>query len=158
MAHDNWQTPPDLWEALRAEFDFTLDAAANAENALLNNFITEEQDALVTPWHASGVFCNPPYSRLHDFTLRAAEQQYDLNNTVVLLIPAYTDTRWWNNYVAHCAEEIRFLVGRVRFWENGAPGKDSARFPSAVVVYRPKPVGNITRHVQHTYWNWRVRA
>jgi len=153
--HDNWQTPPALFDALRAEFDFTLDAAASAENALLDNYITAEQDALVTPWRAASVYCNPPYSRLADFTLRAANEQYTYNNTVVLLVPAYTDTRWWNNYVAHCAEEIRFLVGRVRFWENGAPGKAGARFPSAVVIYRPRPRGGIARTLQHSYWDWR---
>lgn len=32
VTRDDWETPPDLFERLNAEFEFTLDAAANAEN------------------------------------------------------------------------------------------------------------------------------
>jgi site-specific DNA-methyltransferase (adenine-specific) len=52
--------------------------------------------------------------------------------TVVCLIPARTDTRWWHDYAAK--GEVRFLRGRVRF-EGSVSGP--APFPSAVVVFRP---------------------
>jgi phage N-6-adenine-methyltransferase len=154
--HDNWQTPPDVFGPLDEEFGFDLDAAASPENAKCDHFITAEQDALITPWSnpwaGRSVWCNPPYSRLPEFTARAMNQWLTNNNTVVLFIPAYTDTRWWRDNVVP-ASEVRFLTGRVRFWENGAPGKDSARFPSAAIIYRPLPVGNYPlTGPRHTYW------
>jgi hypothetical protein len=51
--------------------------------------------------------------------------------TVVCLVPARTDTIWWHKYAMK--HEIRFLRGRLKFGE----GKNSAPFPSALVVMRP---------------------
>ena len=52
--------------------------------------------------------------------------------TVVMLLPARTDTRWFHEWVYERAAEIRFLRGRLRF--GGA--KNSAPFPSMIVVFR----------------------
>ena len=56
---------------------------------------------------------------------------------VVMLLAARPDTRWWHEWVAGKATEVRFVKGRLKFGgsESGAP------FPSAVVVYdkRPRP-------------------
>ena len=49
---------------------------------------------------------------------------------VVLLIPARTDTRWWHEDVIK--HEVRFVKGRLKFGD----GKNSAPFPSALVVMR----------------------
>ena len=51
--------------------------------------------------------------------------------TVVCLVPARTDTKWWHQYAMK--GEIRLLRGRVRF----VGGDHSAPFPSAIVVFRP---------------------
>lgn len=50
--------------------------------------------------------------------------------TVVALLPARTDTRWWHDCVMK-AKEIRFIKGRLRFDGH----KHNAPFPSAVVVW-----------------------
>src|SRR3990167_4481676 len=153
MAHDNWETPPELLDVLDREFSFDLDAAASAENAICGPHITSEQDALVSPWIGSTVWCNPPYSRLPAFTARALSESRLHKNTVVLLIPAYTDTKWWRDHVLP-AREIRFLVGRLRFRESGLP-RDTARFPSALVIYRPI-AGVSSRHPHVQWWDWRT--
>jgi hypothetical protein len=59
--------------------------------------------------------------------------------TVVALVPARTDTRWWHESAVD--GEVRFMRGRIRFGDSdiGAP------FPSAVVVLRPSP-RSVTRH------------
>ena len=150
---DAWETPPPLLARLREEFPFDLDAAASPENAICDNFITQEQDALVTPWDGSVVFCNPPYSKLPVFTARALDQSQAHQNTVVLLIPAYTDTKWWRDRCLP-ATEIRFLIGRLKFWEAGV-ARDSARFPSAVVIY--KTLHGLTTPSPHIrWWDWRI--
>jgi hypothetical protein len=44
------QTPRWLYEALNAEFNFCLDAAALPETALHTNYLTPEIDALKVSW------------------------------------------------------------------------------------------------------------
>ena len=51
--------------------------------------------------------------------------------TVVCLVPARTDTAWWHRF--SMKHEIRFLRGRLKFGD----GKNSAPFPSAIIVMRP---------------------
>jgi hypothetical protein len=53
--------------------------------------------------------------------------------TIVMLLPARTDTKWFHNYIYDKAE-IRFLKGRLKF----GGSKNSAPFPSMVVIFRPK--------------------
>ena len=55
------------------------------------------------------------------------------NNYIVMLLPARTDTKWFHDYILGKAE-VRFIKGRLKF--GGA--KNSAPFPSMVVVFRPK--------------------
>jgi len=57
--------------------------------------------------------------------------------TVVFLIHARTDTRWFHEHVYHVADEIRFVRGRLKFrHSDGSTG--SAPFPSMLVIYKPK--------------------
>lgn len=51
---------------------------------------------------------------------------------VVMLIPARTDTSYFHDYIYHKAE-IRFIRGRLKFGD----AKQSAPFPSMVVIFRP---------------------
>ena len=72
---------------------------------------------------------NPPYGReISAWVKKVAES--GLDTTVVCLLPARTDTRWWHEYVM--MGEIRFLRGQLKF--GGC--KNSAPFPSAVVIFR----------------------
>lgn len=40
----DWETPPEVFEPLDAEFHFTLDVCATAENAKCARYFTEEED------------------------------------------------------------------------------------------------------------------
>lgn len=128
-----WATPPDLFARLDAEFQFTLDVCAVPENAKCSRFFTPAADGLKQSWQ--GVcWMNPPYGRTIGKWLEKAFGSAQEGATVVCLLPARTDTAWWHQYVMR-ATEIRFVRGRLRFGEarHGAP------FPSAVVVFHPKP-------------------
>ena len=59
---DLWETPQDFFDMLDAEFGFTLDAAADAQNHKCPCYYTREQDGLKQPWPGT-VWCNPPYGR-----------------------------------------------------------------------------------------------
>ena len=60
-----WATPQDFFEKYEARYHFTLDAAANADNAKAARYFTEAEDGLAQDWggHGSRVWCNPPYGR-----------------------------------------------------------------------------------------------
>lgn len=156
MSHDNWETPKDLLEVVRAEFSFDLDAAADKYNAVCPKFIDMEQNALTTRWTGTTVWCNPPYTMKEEFIARAYDQHQHEANDIVLLLPADTDTKWWANYALQ-ADEIRFLVGRLRFLEDGKPGKDTARFPSALIIFKHH-YGVRRNGPSIWWWDWRNRG
>jgi site-specific DNA-methyltransferase (adenine-specific) len=127
-----WETPPDLFRQLDNEFRFALDVAASRTNALCPAYITKDRDALSRSWNGWGaVWCNPPYGREIGRWVQKAFEEAQKGCTVVMLIPARTETTYWHDYVMHAAE-IRFMRGRLRF--SGA--LIDAPFPSAVVVFR----------------------
>ncbi len=146
---NDWETPHDLFAVLDDEFNFTLDVAASKENSKCKVFISAEQDALVSTWGDVN-WCNPPYSKTKWFLARAVEMAA-FGHTSVLLIPARTDTKMWHGYVSQ-ADEVRFLKGRVKF----VGGQASAPFPSAVVVFRPRPHGFYSRGTHYWTWDWRA--
>ena len=145
---NDWRTPPWLFKQLDEEFHFDLDSAADKDSALCPRYYTAEQDALKQDWGKDGKthFCNPPYGRLiGKFVAKAYEETLKDNSlTVVLLIPARTDTRWWHAYCA--MGEVRFIKGRLKFVNTSFPSYRAdgdfklspAPFPSAIVVLGAK--------------------
>ena len=77
------------------------------------------------------VYLNPPYSQCAKWIEKAYNEAHKPNTIVVVLLPARTDTRYFHEYIQHRAE-IRFIKGRLKFGKS----KNSAPFPSMVVIYR----------------------
>lgn len=131
-ATDEWATPKDFFDTLNEEFDFTLDPCASTDNAKCDKFYTKEQDGLKQDWSGERVFCNPPYGKvIGDWVRKCSEESKKPNTTVVALIPARTDTRYFHEFIYRKAREVRFVKGRLKF--GGC--KNSAPFPSMVVVF-----------------------
>ena len=130
-----WETPQDLFDKLHAEYNFTLDAAATDENAKLDNYYTEEDNALEQKWEGR-VFVNPPYGReIKRWVKKAYKESLEpYNECVVMLIPSRTDTIYWHEHIFGKAKDIDFLKGRLKFEINGK-AKDAAPFPSALITY-----------------------
>lgn len=128
----DWETPKDFYEKLDKEFGFTLDPAATKENHKCKKYFTQEENGLVKSWKGETVFCNPPYGRsMGAWIEKGYLESRDKDTVVVMLLPVRTDTRWFHSWVYGKAE-IRFIKGRLRF----GGSKNSAPFPSMVVVYR----------------------
>ena len=128
---DLWSTPWDFFEKLNDEFHFTLDPCSTHENAKCYKHFTIEDDGLLQDWGNEVVFCNPPYGRkIKDWVKKAYEESQKDNTTVVMLIPARTDTIYFHEYIYHKAE-IRFIKGRLKFGD----AKNSDPFPSMVVIF-----------------------
>lgn len=128
---DLWSTPQYFFDALDNEFHFTLDACALPENAKCERYFTPEQDGLKQEWTGT-VWCNPPYGRKIGSWIRRGYLTAKTGNaTVVMLLPARTDTRWFHEYIYGKAE-IRFIKGRLKF--SGC--KRDAPFPCMVVIFK----------------------
>ena len=129
-------TPQDFFDELDQEFHFVLDAAATEKSAKCRRYYTPAENGLEMPWSCGGggVFCNPPYGREIGRWVRKAWEEAKRGITVVLLIPARTDTAYFHNYIYGQAE-IRFVRGRLRFTDEEGKAYQAAPFPSMVVVY-----------------------
>ena len=83
------------------------------------------------------MYCNPPYGReLPKWVEKAYRESLD-GATVVMLIPARPDTKYWHDIIFPHAAAICYLKGRIRF----GGGDSSAPFPSAVVVFKKDTLG-----------------
>lgn len=122
-----------LFDLLDAEFDFTLDAAASADDHKVRTYFTPDDNALERSWsaralrptgpgghvlprNAGAVFCNPPYSVAGGGLARwvaKALQERELVD-VVLVLPTTRTTGWARELLEH-ADEIRYPLRRVAF-------------------------------------------
>ena len=130
-ASDEWSTPDDLYNALDAEFHFTLDPCSTDQNHKCNLYYTQAENGLLQDWGGQSVFCNPPYSKAAAWVEKAYREARKDNTVVVMLIHARTDTKWFHDFIYNRAE-IRFIRGRIRF--GGAIY--NAPFPSMIVIFR----------------------
>lgn len=125
---DMWATPQEFFDKLKNEFDFEVDVCAVPENAKCERYYSPDMDGLKQKWEGT-CWMNPPYGRIiGEWVKKAYESSLD-GATVVCLLPARTDTKWWHDY---CMKgEIRLVRGRLKFGGSA----NSAPFPSAVVIF-----------------------
>ena len=129
---DNWATPQTLFDALDREFRFTLDVCADPDNAKCDRFFTKEDDCLIQDWGEAVCWMNPPYGHAIKQFLQKAHEATKRGATVVCLVPAKTDTKWWHDVAMK--HEIRLIRGRLKFGN----AKHPAPFGSAIIVMRPQ--------------------
>ena len=156
MNRDAYRTPPELFAALSAEFDFQIDVAASSKNALCDVYIDEENDALTMDWTAYDTsetgfysFCNPPYSDITPWVRKAAEQA-KLGIGCVMLVMADTSVGWYAEAIKTC-QEVRFIVGgRISFLdpETGKPATGNNKGSMFLIWH---PFGRMAPVVSHVY-------
>lgn len=122
----DWRTPEALYDLLNAEFHFDFDPCPN----------NPASDGLALESWGNVNFVNPPYRQVARWVAKAYEQSKQ-GRTVVLLVAARTDTRWFHNIVLPFSSEIRFIKGRLKF----SNSKNSAPFPSCVIIFKGKKDG-----------------
>lgn len=131
----------DLWETPKAFFDeqnllygpFDVDVCADSSNAKCKKFFDRCVDGLKQEWVGT-CWMNPPYGKEIGLWMKKAKESAENGATVVCLVPARTDTKWWHDYAMK--GQITFIRGRLKF----GGSKNSAPFPSALVVFKPKLV------------------
>ena len=135
-ATEMWATPQEFFDKYNSVHKFETDVCASPENAKCINYFTEQDDGLSQEWSGS-CWMNPPYGRTIKAWMRKAYESSLQGATVVCLVPARTDTAWWHEYAIK--GDIEFIRGRLKFGDH----KNSAPFPSAVVVFR-----GVTRRIR----------
>lgn len=131
----DWNTPDDLFNRINEEFNFEYDLAASDSNAKCSKFFTQKEDGLKQKW--DGVcWLNPPYgdksSKMVDWIKKAYnDTQQNPNLTVVMLIPARTNTKWFHQFCMKAAE-LRFICGRPKFGDS----KHGLPQPLVLVVFK----------------------
>lgn len=148
---DYWCTPPEILPVM-AQFcyshnlsirnQFDLDVACVKENALCENFITEQDNAFCKPWNGAMVWCNPPYGRgwVATFVQRAlSEVAVSVKpKTIVMLSNSDLSTDWFMQ--AFNSQYLRAIIhvigGRIRFLDMKT-GKSSGngKKPSIFLVF-----------------------
>ena len=102
------RTPPDIWNVLTDEFNFTLDACASDENHLVEKYYTKEDSCLNHSWEGEIVYLHPLFdSRIGKFITYASQQK---NCLIIMLLPAGTHTKYFHEHLYKKENvEIRFL-------------------------------------------------
>ena len=130
---DTWETPQVFFDTVNDEFKFELDVCAMKSSAKCKKFYSIEDNAFTKDWTGT-CWMNPPYGRkIGKWIEKAVYESSKHNNTVVALLPARTDTKWFHDNI-YGKYEVRFLKGRLKFGEavNAAP------FPSMLVIFKNK--------------------
>lgn len=130
-----WATPQDFFDMVNEEFNFNTDVCATKSNAKCKHFYSPKEDGLSQSWEGN-CWMNPPYGKELKTWIEKASLESLKGATVVALIPARTDTKYFHEYIYN-QHEIRFIKGRLKF----SNSKTSAPFPSMLVIFRP-PVNN----------------
>ncbi len=133
--YSEYITPYDLYEKYNNRFHFTLDPCTTANNPLgCPKFYTEKDDGLSQSWVDERVYCNPPYHSKN--IVKWIEKAIGSGaHVVVMLLPARTDVKWFHQYVYNKAE-IEFIRGRLCFEGIYNIDKNTAPFPSMIVIFR----------------------
>jgi len=136
--NQKWATPQKFFDRLNEAFDFKLDPCCVKETAKCKIYYTPKENGLIQDWYKIGnSFVNPPFSRELCLWVKKCYEESQKGITVVLLIPARPDTKYWHDYIFK--GKILFVKGRLKFVdaERNTPvnKQTSAFFPSAVVVF-----------------------
>jgi len=167
-----YQTPDEIFKPVQKRLLLTKDIAASEDNHRLPTYCTPDGTYVKNfstayrkselhglsreSWEGQRVWCNPPYSRSIEAWVQAAALWKP--EVAVLLLPARTETDWFQRWVAPYAE-VHFIMGRIRFWghskgcfvwdedgnnmgwhpvhgEHPNHQLDAAPFPSVLAVYQ----------------------
>jgi phage N-6-adenine-methyltransferase len=135
----DWETPQEFFDKYDRKYGFTLDVCALKKTAKCEKYFNPKINGLRQDWSKDICWMNPPYGRSISLWIKKAYDESKRGATVVCLIPARTDTIWWWDY---CTKgKIEFIKGRLKFKGKNKHGKivkNSATFPSAIVVFNPR--------------------
>jgi len=128
--NDNWLTPEWLFKALDCEFAFDFDAAADETNARCSLFTSSIEET--APLSTMRVFCNPPYSNILPFVVRAMKH----GSIWVFILPVRTRSEWFEMLNQSDRVEFRWLRRRIAFEPPPGVEPSSPRMDTFIAIVR----------------------
>lgn len=138
---DEYGTPKSLIRPLAdAVGGFDLDPASGAEEQPhADETYTAEDDGLSKSWFGT-VFCNPPFSEKIDWLKKAYDETENGEaDTVVMVLPVDTSTKWYQRYVTKSTVVCFLGPGRQDFNRADKAGGNSPNFAVMLVVFGDLP-------------------
>ena len=129
---DDRAVPQSVFNEWHVRFCFTIDVAASPANAKLPNFYDQKTNGLAQSWRKERVYCNPPFSHLEPWILKAWEETNA--RLIVMLLPSNrTEQPFWQNLVEPYRDRpgsplrVEFMPHRIKFLKPGetVPAKGS---------------------------------
>lgn len=121
---DDRALPTSDFSALNSRFRFTVDVAAAAHNTKCAKYFSVAENGLCQSWAGERVYCNPPYSDIMPWVMKAWQER--LSEVIVMLLPANrTEQGWWQDGIEPFRDRpgsvlrCEFLPGRLRFLKPG---------------------------------------
>jgi len=146
---DDRTTPPEVFGPLHQRFGFTLDVAASPDNARCARYYTSADNGLVLPWAGESVWCNPPFSRIRPWVVKAWNE-FAKTRGIVMLVPANrTEQEWWQTLVEPFRDRpgspltVEFLPDRIRFLKRGqlkVGPNERPPFGCCVLIWHVQPL------------------
>ncbi len=139
-ARNHWQTPQTIIEhAVAALGRIDLDPCSTSKNdphVPAAQHLVPEDNSLEQPWQGR-VWLNPPFGRAITPWIEKVCVEYEHGGVTaaIVLVPARTDTNWWQYLTAYPYCAIR---GRVQFIREDDSHKTQPTFPSAAVYLGPQ--------------------
>jgi len=150
---NEWSTPPDLFDELRAHFGaFSLDACANGKNTKVKRF-----NSRAAPYRhewAGRVFCNPPYSGappLGHWVRKAYTAAKDDGVESVLVVPSQLGSAWFHNWAARGT--VYVPRGRIAFVAPPGVGASSPRHDSLIIHFDPGSLNAMRERPDVRFWH-----
>ena len=127
----------EMWETPQ---NFDCDVCAIAENAKCDNYFSPKIDGLKQDWsNYKACWMNPPYGTEISKWVKKAYNEAQKGIKIVALLPARTDTRWFHDWIYMMyGVDVEFIKGRLKFGN----AKNSAPFPSMIVIFKQNPFSN----------------
>ncbi len=122
-ASDEWYTPPEIFRALRLEFDLDPCSPGRDHWVPARHVLTKTDNGLHAKWHGC-VFVNPPFGGRHGHLPWLAK--FLSHGDGVAVVRAYTSARWFHEYAVR-ADALLFPKGKTKFIRpdgsvGGSPG------------------------------------
>lgn len=130
-ARDCYATPSYIFGAAQEDLGmpFTIDADADAGNALCPRYWDIIKNSLVQDWSVENVWDNPPYSNIAPRIEKAKTA-----NIAVLLLPVRSDRKWWRE-LTKWAAFLDFYEGRISFIPADPRIKRTQNFEYSVLAW-----------------------
>jgi hypothetical protein len=119
-ASDDWYTPPEIFAALRLEFDLDPCSPGPGHWVPARRVYTIADDGLSQPWWGL-VWMNPPFGGRNGHVPWL--DKFFAHANGIALVRAYTSSAWWHDWAPR-AEAVLFPRGKTKFIRpDGSVGK-----------------------------------